>query len=151
MREAMPHGRETIGGRNWQLHPLSKWRVFECALFGGQGTYKNIYKVLNLRGLKFSHVNKTHIFQCMGKMFVWEFKRCSTPNLISVCTLAQSSGGTSCGFTNIKSNWNMSRSDCKCSPLHKYWLHQSKWAFSTWITEGVHYVYPSVGEWVSQR
>ena len=56
-------------------------------------------------------------------------RSCSTPNLISVCTLKQSSGGTSCGFTNIKSNWNMSRSDWKCSPVHKYWLNQSKWTF----------------------
>ena len=72
-------------------------------------------------------------------------------NLISVCTLKQSIGGTSSGFTNIKSNWNMSRSDWKCSPVHKYWLNQSKWTFSTYITEGVCYVYPRVGEWVTQR
>ena len=51
--------------------------------------------------------------------------------LVLVCTLKQSSGGyTSCGFTNIKSNRNMSGSDWKCSPIHKYWLNQSKWTFS---------------------
>ena len=58
-------------------------------------------------------------------------RNCSTPNLISVCTLKQSSGGTSCGFTNIELNRNMSRSDWNCSLVHKYWLNQSKWTFST--------------------
>ena len=53
-------------------------------------------------------------------------RSCSIPNLISVCTLAQSNGGTSCGFRNIKSKWNMFISDCKCSPVHKYLLNQSK-------------------------
>ena len=38
-------------------------------------------------------------------------------NFISVCTLKQNSGGTSSDFTNIKSNRNMSRSDCKYSPV----------------------------------
>ena len=47
--------------------------------------------------------------------------------LVLVCTLKQSDGGyTLCGFTNIKSNQNMSGSDWKCSPIHKYWLNQSK-------------------------
>ena len=53
-------------------------------------------------------------------------------------------------FTNIKWNWNMSRSDWKCSLIHKYWLNRSKWTFSTQITEGAHNVYPRVGEWVTQ-
>ena len=76
---------------------------------------------------------------------------CFKRNLISVCTLTQSSGGTSCGLTNIKWNWNMSRSDWKCSPVHKYRLSQSKWTFFTEITEGARYVYPRVGEWVTRR
>ena len=41
--------------------------------------------------------------------------------------LSQSSGGTSCDLTKLKWNWNMSRSDWKCSPVHRYWLNQSKW------------------------
>ena len=45
----------------------------------------------------------------------------------------------------------MSRSDWKCSPVHKYWLNKSKWSFSTQITEGARYVYPMVGEWVTRR
>ena len=45
--------------------------------------------------------------------------------IMSVCTWKQNSGDTPCGFTNIKSNWNISRSDEKCSPVHKYWLNQS--------------------------
>ena len=45
--------------------------------------------------------------------------------ITSVCTWKQNSGDAPCGFTNIKSNWNISRSDEKCSPVHKYWLNQS--------------------------
>ena len=30
------------------------------------GRFKNTYELLNLRVLKFSYVNKIHIFQCMG-------------------------------------------------------------------------------------
>ena len=56
-------------------------------------------------------------------------RSCFKRNLISVCTLTQSSGGTSCGLTNIKSNWNMFRSDWKCSTVHTYRLNQSKWTF----------------------
>ena len=33
------------------------------------------YKLLNLRAVKFSPVNKIHIFQCMGKIFCVEFQR----------------------------------------------------------------------------
>ena len=68
-------------------------------------------------------------------------------------TLKQSSGGTSCGFTNIKSNWNMPRSDWKCSPAHEleYWLNQSKWTFFHVNNRRGRYVYPRVGEWVTQR
>ena len=39
------------------------------------GRFKNMYELLNLRALKFSHVNKIHIFQCMGKIFCVEFQR----------------------------------------------------------------------------
>ena len=39
------------------------------------GRFKNIYELLNLRALKFSYVNKIHIFQCMGKIFCEEFQR----------------------------------------------------------------------------
>ena len=77
-------------------------------------------------------------------------RSCFKRNLISVCTLRQSSEGTSRGLTNIKWNWNKSRSDWKCSPVHNYWLNQPKWTFSTLITEGVRYVYPRVGEWVTR-
>ena len=63
-------------------------------------------------------------------------RSCYNQHLILVCTLKQSSGGTSCGFTNIQSNWNMFRSDWKSSPVHTYCLNQSKWTVSTSITEG---------------
>ena len=39
------------------------------------GRFKNTYELLNLRALKFSHLNKIHIFQCMGKIFCVEFQR----------------------------------------------------------------------------
>ena len=39
------------------------------------GHFKNIYELLNLRALKFSPVNKIHIFQYMGKLFCVEFQR----------------------------------------------------------------------------
>ena len=39
------------------------------------GRFKKTYELLNLRALKMSHVNKIHIFQCMGKIFCVEFQR----------------------------------------------------------------------------
>ena len=39
------------------------------------GVSKNTYELLNLRALKFSYVNKIHIFQCMDKIFCVEFQR----------------------------------------------------------------------------
>ena len=89
------------------------------------------------------------LYTCFQRVGV--VKSCFKRNLISVCTLTQSSGGTSCGLTSMKSNWNMSRSDWNCSPVHNYWLNQSKWTFSTQVTEGARYVYPRVGGWVTRR
>ena len=40
-----------------------------------RGRFKKTYELLNLRALKFSPVNKIHIFQCMGKTFCVEFQR----------------------------------------------------------------------------
>ena len=39
------------------------------------GRFKNTYELLNLSALKFSPVNKVHIFQCMGMIFCVEFQR----------------------------------------------------------------------------
>ena len=39
------------------------------------GHIKNTYEPSNLRALKFSLVDKIHIFQCMGKIFCVEFQR----------------------------------------------------------------------------
>ena len=39
------------------------------------GHFKNTYELLNLRALKFSPVNKTCIFHCMGKIICVEFQR----------------------------------------------------------------------------
>ena len=71
-------------------------------------------------------------------------RSCSTQNLISVCTLKQTSGDMSCGFTNIKSNWNMSRSDWKCSPVHEigksvevniFYVNNRRGALGEWVTQ----------------
>ena len=40
-----------------------------------RGAFQNMYELLDLRALEFSHVNKIHIFQCMGKIFCVEFQR----------------------------------------------------------------------------
>ena len=45
----------------------------KCVIPGGR--FKNTYELLNQRALKFSYVNKIHIFQCMGKIFCVEFQR----------------------------------------------------------------------------
>ena len=45
----------------------------------------------------------------------------------------------------------MSRLDWKCSQVQKYCSNQSKWIFSTWITDGARYVYPRVGKCVTRR
>ena len=39
------------------------------------GRFKNAYKLINLRAVKFSLLNKLYIFQCMGKIFCVEFQR----------------------------------------------------------------------------
>ena len=49
------------------------WRVQRGALLGGR--FKKAYELLNLRALKFSPLDKIHIFQCMGKIFCVEFQR----------------------------------------------------------------------------
>ena len=36
------------------------------------GRFKKAYELLNLRAFRFSPVNKMHIFQCMGKYYVWK-------------------------------------------------------------------------------
>ena len=51
------------------------------------GHFKNTYELLNLRALKFSHANKILIFQCVGKIFVWNFKGTlwnSTQNILPI-------------------------------------------------------------------
>ena len=51
---------------------MHQWNAL-CTCFGG--SFKNTYELLNLRALKFSPVNKIHIFQCMGTIFCVEFQR----------------------------------------------------------------------------
>ena len=49
--------------------------IVVLAIVSPGGRFKNTYELLNLRALKFSPVNKIHIFQCMGKIFCVEFQR----------------------------------------------------------------------------
>ena len=58
----------------WWMSPktvLIKAKFYMCP----GGRFKNTFELLNLRALKFSLVNKIHIFQCMGKIFCVEFQR----------------------------------------------------------------------------
>ena len=48
---------------------MSKQSDLDYWVITSGGRFKNTYELLNLGALKFSHVNKIHIFQCMGKMF----------------------------------------------------------------------------------
>ena len=42
---------------------------FRIASLGPGGRFKNAYELLNLRALKISILYKSHMFQCMGKIF----------------------------------------------------------------------------------
>ena len=42
---------------------------------GTGGRFKNTYELLNLRALQILMLYKSHIFQCMGKIFCVEFQR----------------------------------------------------------------------------
>ena len=56
----MPGGWVGGGGAIWGL--------------GVRGRFKNAHKLLNIRALKCSPVNKRHIFQCMRKILCVEFQ-----------------------------------------------------------------------------
>ena len=60
---------------NTQGQTLGIISYHPCADVDTGGRFKNTYELLNLRALKFSPVNKIHIFQCMGKIFCVEFQR----------------------------------------------------------------------------
>ena len=45
-----------------------------CHLVGSGGRLKNTYELLNVRALKFSHVNKSTSFIVWVKCFMWNFK-----------------------------------------------------------------------------
>ena len=47
---------------------LMSWRRKDCVMI------MITYELLNLRALKFSPLNKIDLFQCLGKIFVWNFK-----------------------------------------------------------------------------
>ena len=51
------------------------WLLMPWLLGSPGGRFKNTFELLNIRALKFSVVNKIHIFQCMGKIFCVEFQR----------------------------------------------------------------------------
>ena len=62
--------------RIWILTNHRHLQIFAPFWYGNRGgRFKKTYELLNLRALKFSPVNKIHIFQCMGKIFCVEFQR----------------------------------------------------------------------------
>ena len=61
-------------GLFWRERFLCKTDVTDIPT-GAWGRFKNTYELLKLRALKFSLVNKIHIFPCMGKIFCVEFQR----------------------------------------------------------------------------
>ena len=65
-------------GITWSIYPypsgLLHWHWSNHMIAPG-GHFKNTYELLNLRALKFSPVDKTYTFQCMGKIFCVEFQR----------------------------------------------------------------------------
>ena len=48
--------------------------LYKCRTLG-VGVFKNMNKLINLRALTFSLLNKNGLFQCMGKIFSVEFQR----------------------------------------------------------------------------
>ena len=46
-----------------------------CCCQLDRGAFQNTYELVNLGALKFSLINKLHIFQCMIKIFCMEFQR----------------------------------------------------------------------------
>ena len=57
-----------LGQLNGWWHPARRFSAT-------RGRFKNNYELLNLRVLKYSYVNKIHIFQCMSKIFCVKFQR----------------------------------------------------------------------------
>ena len=57
-------------------HITQMWKLRGTArLLSAGGRFKNAYELLSLSALKFSFVNKKHIFQSMDKIFCVEFLR----------------------------------------------------------------------------
>ena len=77
-----PQGQDYVNDRwsirmhKWMIHRFLRYICtdaygieYEYLIYrhpGSGGRFKNTYELLNLRALKFSYVNKIHIFQCMG-------------------------------------------------------------------------------------
>ena len=50
--------------------------IVQLWMWWSGGRFRNTYELLNLRALKFSPVNKIHIYQCMGMILCVELQRC---------------------------------------------------------------------------
>ena len=73
--------------RGPEYHQRDIYLVLDYCSLSTRGGFKNTYELLNLRAHKFSYVNKINIFQCMGKIFVWNFKGTlwnSTQNILPI-------------------------------------------------------------------
>ena len=59
----------------WWIHVMYLPIMLRVNSLVPGGRFKKAYELLNLWALKFSPLNKIHIFQCMGKIFCVEFQR----------------------------------------------------------------------------
>ena len=87
------------------------------------------FNIVIISFINLSKCNVTFLFQpllspegrCCKKFGIRSY---CNKNIMSVCMLKQTIGGTLGGFTNVKSTQNMSRSEWKCSTVHKHLLNQ---------------------------
>ena len=61
----------------WRYNISFYWMKATEFAFTPKDHFQNAYKLLNLRVLKFRHLYKIHILQCMDKIFHVEFQRVS--------------------------------------------------------------------------
>ena len=69
------YGMCATGLLNPNSSPVSMVRASCESFVSSGGRFKNAYELLTLRALRISMLYKSHIFQCMGKIFCVEFQR----------------------------------------------------------------------------
>ena len=113
---------------------------------GGGG--QNVWKLLNLRALKCSPANKIHIFQCMGKIFEWNFRWYlwnSTQNILPIHGRMHFSYNVEITIlkfmltiSNLASDWlatQVPRAFWHTYFIDKYQPCKQGWYFRPWINQ----------------